>query len=77
MESKVEDTFRDSSGSFRNTRVKPFCLENTRMMNADSLMSDRVILRGIVRPDAAARGCGEAKEGLVDKYVFKGFACSC
>jgi len=67
MESKVEDTLRDSSGSFRNTRVKPFCLENTRMMNADSLMSDSVILRGIVRPDAAARGCGEAKDGLVDK----------
>lgn len=63
----MDDTFRDSSGSFRKTSVKPFCLEKTRMMNADSLMSDKVILRGMVRPDAAARGCGEANEGLVDK----------
>lgn len=63
----MEDTFSDSSGSFRKTKVKPFCLENTRMMNAESLMSDKVILRGIVRPDAAARGCGEAKDGLVDR----------
>ena len=37
------------------------------MMNAESLISDRVICKGIVRPEAAARGCGEAKEGFVDR----------
>lgn len=37
------------------------------MMNADSWISERVICRGIVRPDDAARGCGEVKEGLVDR----------
>jgi hypothetical protein len=46
------------------------------MMKAESLISDSVILRGMVRPDAAASGSGEAKEGLVDKYVFRGFAWS-
>ena len=44
------------------------------MMKADNLISDSVICRGIVRPDAAARGCGEVKLGLEHKYVFKGFA---
>lgn len=67
MESNVEETFNDSRGSLRNTSVKPFCLENTSMMKADSLMSDRVILRGIVRPAAAARGSGDANDGLVDR----------
>ena len=64
MESKVEETLRDSSGSLRKTRVRPFCLENTKMMKADSLISDNVIESGIVRPDAAARGCGDVKDGL-------------
>jgi hypothetical protein len=27
-----------------------------------------------VRPEPAARGCGEQKEGAVDRYVFRGFA---
>lgn len=67
MESNVEETFRDSKGSFRKTNVRPFCFENTRMIKAESLISDRVILRGIVRPAAAASGSGEAKDGLVDK----------
>lgn len=65
--SKVEETLRDSSGSFRNTRVKPFCFEKTSMMKADSFISDRVICIGIVRPEDAAKGCGEVKEGLVDR----------
>jgi len=33
-------------------------------MNADSLISDRVICKGIVNPDEAAKGCGDVKEGL-------------
>ena len=37
------------------------------MMNADSLISDSVICRGIVRPEEAARGCGEVKAGFVDR----------
>lgn len=74
MESKVEETLRDSSGSFRNTKVNPFCLEKTRMMNAESLISDRVICRGIVNPDAAANGRGDAKDGFEKRYVFKGLA---
>ena len=44
------------------------------MINADSFISDKVIFSGIVRPEAAASGCGDAKEGLVERYVFKGFA---
>lgn len=54
----------DSRGSFRKTRVRPFCLEKTRMMKADSLISERVIDRGIVRPEAAANGCGDVKVGF-------------
>lgn len=37
------------------------------MMKADSLISDKVICSGMVRPDDAARGCGEVKEGLVER----------
>ena len=47
--------------------MSPFCLEKTRMIKADNLMSESVIFRGMVRPEAAARGRGEANEGLVDK----------
>jgi hypothetical protein len=65
----------DSSGSFRKTRVRPFCLEKTSIMKADNLISDRVICRGIVSPDAAAKGWGDVKDGFENKYVFKGFAC--
>ena len=54
----------DSRGSFRKTMVRPFCLENTRIMNAESLISDNVIDSGIVRPDAAARGFGDVKLGF-------------
>lgn len=75
MESKVDDTLSDSRGSLRKTRVRPFCFEKTRMMNADSLISDKVIDRGIVRPDAAARGLGDVKLGFESRYVFNGFAC--
>ena len=75
MESKVEETFKDSSGSLRNTKVSPFCLEKTSIMKAESLISERVILRGIVKPAEAASGSGEANEGLVERYVFSGLAC--
>ena len=37
------------------------------MMKAESFISESVIFSGIVRPDAAANGWGDAKEGLVDK----------
>ena len=46
------------------------------MMKADSLISERVIDRGIVSPAAAARGCGEVKVGLAPRYVFSGLACN-
>ena len=36
-------------------------------MKADSLISESVICRGIVRPEEAARGCGDVKEGFVDR----------
>jgi hypothetical protein len=64
MESKVEETLSDSRGSFRKTSVRPFCFENTRMMKAESLMSDSVMESGIVSPEAAASGCGEVKLGF-------------
>ena len=44
------------------------------MMNAESLISDSVICNGIVRPEAAASGCGDVKEGFVCRYVLSGFA---
>jgi hypothetical protein len=44
------------------------------MMKAESLISDRVICKGIVSPDAAARGCGEQNDGFENRYVFKGLA---
>lgn len=47
----MEETLSDSRGSFLNTKVKPFCLEKTRMMKADSLISERVICNGMVKPD--------------------------
>jgi hypothetical protein len=34
------------------------------MMKADNLISDKVICSGIVSPDEAASGCGEAKAGF-------------
>ena len=37
--------------------------------------SDKVIAKGMVKPDCAANGWGEVKEGLENKYVFRGFAC--
>ena len=67
MESKVDETLSDSRGSFRKTKVRPFCLEKTRMMNAESLMSDSVIFKGIVRPEDAARGRGEVNDGVVER----------
>lgn len=56
MESKVDETFSDSRGSLRKTNVRPFCFENTRIIKADNLMSERVICKGMIRPEAAARG---------------------
>ena len=45
-------------------------------MNADNLMSDSVNDKGMVSPDAAAKGCGDVKSGLECRYVLRGFACS-
>lgn len=67
MESKVDETLRDSSGSFRKTRVRPFCLEKTNIMNAESLISDKVICSGMVRPEDAANGWGDAKDGFEER----------
>lgn len=76
IESKVEETLSDSRGSLRKTRVRPFCREKTRITKPDRRISDSVMETGIVRPEAAARGCGDAKDGFVDKAVFRGFACT-
>ena len=67
MESKVDETFSDSRGSLRKTKVRPFCFENTSIMNADNLMSDKVICNGIVKPEDAASGCGEVKDGFENR----------
>ena len=45
------------------------------MINADNLISDKVICRGIVNPEEAANGIGEVNEGFENKYVLRGFAC--
>ena len=37
------------------------------MMNADNLISESVICIGIVRPEEAASGCGEVKDGFVER----------
>ena len=37
------------------------------MINAESRISDRVICKGIVRPEDAAKGWGEEKEGVVER----------
>jgi hypothetical protein len=50
MESSVDDTLSDSSGSLRNTSVRPFCREKTRMIKADKRISESVICSGIVKP---------------------------
>lgn len=50
MESKVDETLRDSRGSFRNTTVIPFCFEKTRITKPESLMSERVIWSGMGKP---------------------------
>lgn len=59
MESKVDETLSDSRGSLRKTNVRPFWRENTKIMKADILNSDRVICKGIVRLEEAASGCGD------------------
>jgi hypothetical protein len=43
-------------------------------MKADNLISDKVICRGIVNPEAAAKGCGEVNDGFENRYVFRGLA---
>jgi hypothetical protein len=67
IESKVDETLIDSKGSLRKTSVRPFCREKTRIMKAESLISERVICRGIVNPDDAARGCGDVNEGFENR----------
>jgi hypothetical protein len=76
MESKVDETLSDSRGSFLKTSVMPFWREKTNITKPESRISDNVMARGIVKPDAAASGCGDANDGFVDKYVFSGFACT-
>ena len=39
----MDETFSDSRGSLRNTRVSPFCLEKTSIIKAESLISESVI----------------------------------
>jgi len=70
----VEETLRDSRGSFLKTSVRPFCRENTKMMKAESLNSESVICKGMVRLEEAARGWGDVNKGRVDRYVFSGLA---
>lgn len=60
----------------RKTRVSPFCFEKTTIIKAESLISESVIWSGMVRPDAAARGSGEVKDGFDDRYVLRGLAYS-
>lgn len=45
------------------------------MIKAESFISERVIWRGMVRPEAAARGPGDVKDGLEERYVLSGLAC--
>ncbi len=37
------------------------------MIKAESLISESVIWSGIVRPEEAARGCGDVNEGFVER----------
>jgi hypothetical protein len=46
------------------------------MTNPERRILDSVICSGIVKPDDAASGCGDAKSGLFDRYVLSGFACT-
>jgi len=67
IESNVEDTFRDSRGSFRNTRVIPLAFEKTRITKPDSLKWLKVICTGIVRGELAATGSGDVNDGVVER----------
>ncbi len=37
------------------------------MIKAESLISESVIWSGIVRPEQAARGCGDVNDGFVER----------
>ena len=39
-------------------------MENTNITKPESLISDKVIDNGIVKPAEAAKGCGDVKVGL-------------
>lgn len=67
IESKVEVTLRDSSGSFLKTIVMPFAFENTSITNPSRRKSDNVIWIGMVRGELAASGVGEMKSGVVER----------
>lgn len=67
MESKVDDTLSDSSGSFRKTNVIPLAFEKTRMTKPESLKSLRVIWTGMVSGELAASGFGEVNDGVVER----------
>ena len=74
MESKVLDTFTESTGSLRKTRVRPFCFEKTRIMMPERRKSERRRNMGTVRGVSAARMPWEVKEGVRRLRVFNGFA---
>lgn len=44
--------------------MAPFAFEKTKMTMPESLMSDNVIVRGILREELAARNLGFVNEGV-------------
>jgi len=76
MESNVLDTFTESTGSFRKTRVRPFCLENTRIMIPESWNDDNRRSMGTVNGASAASIPLEVKEGVNRLRVLRGLACT-
>jgi len=74
MESNVLDTLRDSMGSLRKTRVRPFCLEKTRMMMPERWKEERRRNMGTMSGVSAARTPLDVKEGVRRLRVFRGFA---
>jgi len=74
IESNVLDTLTDSMGSLRKTKVRPFCLENTRMMMPESWNDERRRNMGTINGVSAARTPLDVKDGVRRLRVFKGLA---
>ena len=74
IESNVLETLTDSMGSLRNTSVRPFCLEKTRMIMPDSWKEDKRRNMGTINGVSAARTPREVKEGVRRLRVFRGLA---